>query len=46
MTSQMVIFRAFFFVPDPKSDFFFPVNQLIKKFLPYKWLLMEKYGKS
>ena len=34
MTSQLVIFRAFFFFfpdPDPKSEKKIPVNQLIKK---------------
>ena len=37
MTSQLVIFRAFFFFfrpSDPKSEKN-PVNQLIKKFWPY-----------
>ena len=34
MTSQLVIFRAFFFrPPDPESEKKIPVNQLIKKIL-------------
>ena len=37
MTSQLVIFRAFyfFFVPPTLDLNFFPVNQLIKKIWPY-----------
>ena len=38
MTSQLVIFRVFlfiFFVPLTLNLIFFPVNQLIKKFLSY-----------
>ena len=46
MTSQLVIFRAFLFIffrsPDPRSEFFFPVNQLINKFWPY---FIKLYGK-
>ena len=35
MTSQLIIFRAFFFVPPyPKSEKKNPVNQLIKKLWP------------
>ena len=34
MTSQLVIFIAFFSSPDPKSEKN-PVNQLIKKILAY-----------
>ena len=38
MTSQLVIFRAFYFIffssPDPKSEKKNPVNQLIKKIWP------------
>ena len=35
MTSQLVIFRAFFFRPlDPRSEKEIPVNQLIKKIWP------------
>ena len=30
MTRQLVFFRAFLFIPDPKSEKKFPVNQLIK----------------
>ena len=40
MTSQLVIFKAFLFIffrpPDPKSEKKIPVNQLIKKFWPYR----------
>ena len=45
MTSQLVIFRAFFHFfssPDPKPEKKIPVNQLIKKFWPYPHLVKNK----